>query len=137
MSYPGEPWRSTRTNRLLESRLLGTGTGFGSAANTGGFGSTNTTGGGLFGGGSTGFGSTGGMSTTLSCSGIFCGLDIASLAQSSVSISNVASKVFFPPFPLFFCGSSNDQTWTVNVVLQRDQYQLDHLLEDAIVLSKC
>jgi hypothetical protein len=81
-------------HRLLESVLLGTGTGFGSTANTGGFGSTNTTGGGLFGGGSTGFGSTGGMSTTLSCFGIFCGLDIASLSQSSMSISHIASKLF-------------------------------------------
>ncbi len=52
--------------------LLGTGTGFGSTTNTGGFGSTNTPSGGLFGGGSTGFGSSGGMSTTLFCSGTFC-----------------------------------------------------------------
>jgi hypothetical protein len=72
VSWSGELWRSARTHDLLESRLLGTGTGFGSTTNTGGFGSTNTTGGGLFGGGSTGFGSSGGMSTTLFCSGTFC-----------------------------------------------------------------
>ena len=114
ISYPGAPWKSTRTHHLLEFCSFVTGTGFGSTANTGGFGSTNTTGGGLFGGGSTGFGGSGGTSTMLSCAGTFSGLDVATLSRAFMSIEQHWLPHFSFSFTPIFCGSSNDWSWMVN-----------------------
>jgi hypothetical protein len=88
----------SRNPSLTRIYLLVTGTGFGSTPNTGGFGSTNTTGGGLFGGGSTGFGASGGMSTMLFCSGTFWGVDFASLSQAFISIKQHGFQIFSSSF---------------------------------------
>ena len=95
---------------LSLTRIFSCGTGFGSTGNSG-FGSTNTTGGGLFGGGSTGgFGSSGGMSTVLFCSGSFCWTrSLMGLVQILMSRSALVSNVSqFLLSPVFFSRHSCD-----------------------------
>ena len=120
ISYPGGPWRSTRTHHLLEICPSVTGTGFGSTANTGGFGSTNTTGGGLFGGGSTGFGGSGGTSTMFFSSGTFYGLDVETLSQAFMSIEQhwlpiSPSLPYFPAPRMTRHGWSTRHTSATNI----------------------
>jgi hypothetical protein len=113
--------------KLSLTRIFSCGTGFGSTGNSG-FGSTNTTGGGLFGGGSTGgFGSSGGMSTVLFCSGSFCwtrslmGL-VQILMSRSALVSNVSQFLLSPVFFAAFL-----RLWTIFVDLRRRAFETPQL----------